>query len=131
MSGLKDVATLSTEVCSVPGNIPSNVRSSKMTRTSIGVGSGNKISLTTVRNFYLLGHLTQADISFLTDFPEFVNKLQLVNGCLVSLGKSAIIEHGYNVIVRDTMLLAPGGKKSLASIGSMYGPEFSKITLSE
>jgi hypothetical protein len=100
-------------------------------RTLKGGFTSEPISLTTRRNFYVIGHLTQADLSLLSDFSEFKKDLDIVNKCMVTLGKSNIVKHGHNIIFRDTMLLAPGGKKSLASIGGMYGSHLGKITLSE
>jgi hypothetical protein len=100
-------------------------------RTYKGGFTSEPISLTTRRNFYIIGHLTQADLSLLSDFAEFKRELDIVNKCMVTLGKSSIVKHGHNIIFRDTLLLAPGGKKSLASIGSMYGDHLRKISLSE
>jgi hypothetical protein len=100
-------------------------------RTYKGGFTSEPISLTTRRNFYVIGHLTQADLSLLSDFDEFKRDLDIVNKCMVTLGRSSIVKHGHNIIFRDTLLLAPGGKKSLASIGSIYGPHLGKINLSE
>lgn len=99
-------------------------------RTFKGGFTSLPISLTTRRNFYVIGHLTQADLSLLSDFEEIKRELDIVNKCMVTLGKSSIVKHGHNIIFRDTVLLAPGGKKSLASIGSMYGEHLKKIDLS-
>ena len=53
------------------------------------------------------------------DFDDIKHKLDIVNKQFVTL-KTPLLMNGVNVIIRDTMLLAPGGKKSLASIGTMY-----------
>jgi hypothetical protein len=103
-------------------------RYSRTTKASI---TTERLSITTRRNFYIIGHLTQADLSLLSDFSEIKKHLDIVNKCMVTLGKSDIVLHGHNVIFRDTLLLAPGGKKSLAAIGSMYGDNLQKISLTE
>jgi hypothetical protein len=100
-------------------------------RTYKGRFTEEPISVTTRRNFYIIGHLTQADLSLLTDFEEIKTSLDIVNKCMVTLGKSEIVKHGHNIIFRDTLLLAPGGKKSLSAIGGMYGGGLQKINLTE
>jgi len=99
-------------------------------RTYKGGFTSEAISLTTRRNFYIIGHLTQADLSFLSDFEEVKSSLDIVNKCMVTLGKSDIKRYGHNIIFRDTLLLAPGGKQSLSAIGGMYGDNLRKIALS-
>lgn len=99
-------------------------------RTYKGGFTSEPISLTTRRNFHIIGHLTQADLCFLTDFEELKNNLDIVNKCMVTLGKSDIKRYGHNIIFRDTLLLAPGGKQALSAIGGMYGDHLRKIGLS-
>jgi len=99
-------------------------------RTYKGGFTSEPISLTTRRNFYIIGHLTQADLSFLSDFEEIKSSLDIVNKCMVTLGKSDLTKFGYNIIFRDTLLLAPGGKQALSAIGGMYGEHLRKIDLS-
>lgn len=94
----------------------------KYTRTYNQSISKERISITKKTNNYLLSHLTNADLSMLSDFNEFKEGLDIVNKSFVTLSKPLLIE-GVNLIVRDTMLLAPGGKKSLDSIGKMYDIE--------
>jgi hypothetical protein len=38
---------------------------------------------------------------------------------------------GNNIHIRDSMLLAPGGAKSLASIGKLYGEAYHKIYIGQ
>jgi len=64
----------------------------------------------------------------LNDFDLIKEELSIVNGSFVTLKKPFFFE-GVNIHVRDTMLLAPGGSKSLASIGSLYGKGFNKICI--
>lgn len=88
----------------------------------------NRISISFVFNNVIVGHNTPADLSILSDFEEFKENLDIVNKCFVTLGKG--FRYGiYNVVIRDTMLLAPSGQKSLANIGRLYN--FEKIKLTE
>jgi len=117
------------------GGITSSVpkggkESKKYTRTNKSSFTAERISLTTRRVFYLIGHLTQADLSLLKDFNDIKDRLDIVNKCFVTRGPSDINLYGYDVVLRDTLLLAPGGQKSLAAIGSMYR-DLNKITLSK
>lgn len=89
-----------------------------------------KVSVTRSKNYYLIAHLTQADLSLLSDFDEIKDELSIVNGSFVTLGKP-IKYCGKNIHVRDTMLLAPGGKKGLASIGKLYGGVLTKLEISK
>jgi len=87
-----------------------------------------RISVSYALNNVLIGHHTSADLSLLKDFESFKTELDLVNKSLITLGKG--FRYGnYNVIIRDTMLLAPASQKSLASIGKLYN--FEKIELSD
>lgn len=99
-----------------------------ISRTSLTF-TGDKISVTRIVNNYFTAHLTNADLSILDDFNELKEKLDIVNKSFITLGKPLRIK-GLNVYIRDTMLLAPAGKKSLESIGSLY-PESPKIYLSK
>lgn len=90
----------------------------------------NKVSVSKIKNNYFVAHLTQADLSLMKDFEEFKDNLNIVNGCFVTIGKPFIYAHS-NIFIRDTMLLAPGGSKSLASIGKLYGEDFNKIELTK
>lgn len=89
-----------------------------------------KISITRTRNYYLIAHLTPADLSMLSDFDLVKEDLSIVNGSFVTLGKP-LKYCGRNIHIRDTMLLAPGGSKSLASIGKLYGGVLNKIDISK
>ena len=102
----------------------------KMTRSSMNSFTADKVSVTKIRTNYFLAHLTNADLSMLNDFEIIKEKLNIVNKSFVTLGKPIVIG-GTNVVIRDTMLLAPAGKRSLASIGSLYGQEQNKISLTQ
>ena len=88
-----------------------------------------KVSVTRTRQYYIIAHLTPADLSMLSDFEEIKEELSIVSGSFVTLGKP-IKYYGRNIHIRDTMLLAPGASKSLASIGRLYGEAFHKIEIS-
>ena len=66
----------------------------------------------------------------LQDFEELKMKLAIVGKCFVTLGKPLSFPHS-QVYVRDTMLLAPGGKQKLKDLGKLYENEgsFSKIEI--
>lgn len=106
-----------------------SVRSAKrMSRQYSTEYTGGRLSVTTVRNLYLTAHLTRADLSIMTDFEDFKDKLSIVGKEFVTMGKGFDYD-GSNVHLRDTMLLAPGNQKSLKAIGNLYGVEFNKKDL--
>ena len=105
-------------------------KSKKYTRTNKQSFSFDKIVVTKIRINYFIGHLTSADLSMLNDFELLKKEFDIVNGCFVTLKKPLLIDN-VNLILRDTMLLAPGGKKSLASIGSLYGEGINKIDIGD
>lgn len=102
--------------------------SKKFSRTNKQSFSSMKVVVTIVRNNYFIGHLTSADLSMLNDFENLKNYFDIVNGSFVTL-KTPLLLDNVNLILRDTMLLSPGGQKSLKSIGSLYGKEFQKIDI--
>jgi len=89
-----------------------------------------KVSVTRSRTYYLIAHLTPADLSMLSDFEDLKDDLSIVNGSFVTLGKP-IKFCGKNLQIRDTMLLAPGGGRSLAAIGRLYGGVLNKVEISQ
>jgi hypothetical protein len=102
-----------------------------MTRSSLrGVGCDDKLSVTKIRNNYFIAHLTNADLSIMNDFDTLKEELDIVNKCFVTLGKPIVIGNT-NVIIRDTMLLAPQGCRSLEKIGSLYGEDFKKVDIAK
>jgi hypothetical protein len=105
-------------------------KSKKFSRTNKQSFSKDKIVVTKIKTNYLIGHLTAADLSILKDFEDFKKEFDIVNGSFVTLKKPLLIDN-VNLILRDTMLLAPGGSKSLASIGSLYGEGFNKIDIGD
>jgi hypothetical protein len=96
-----------------------NLDKGKYKRSNQQSFTSEKVSITYYKNNYILAHLTNADLSMLSDFDEIKNELNIVNKSFVTLTKPIILD-GVRVFIRDTMLLAPGSKKSLESIGSLY-----------
>ena len=65
------------------------------------------------------------------DFEELKKVLvNIVNNSFVTLGKPVLISNT-NVFIRDSMLLAPQGHKSLESVGSLYGGDFKKVDIAK
>ena len=89
-----------------------------------------RVSVTKTKNYYLIAHLTQADLSMLNDFDDVKEDLSIVNGSFITLAKP-IKFRGKNVHIRDTILLAPGMSRSLSSIGKLYNEEFNKVKISK
>jgi len=102
-----------------PSNLVEPIKDKKYSRTRMQSFTNQIASITIVKNNYFIGHLTSADLSILKDFETLKESLDIVNNCYVTISKPLLIDNT-NIIIRDTMLLAPGGKKSLAHIGSLY-----------
>jgi len=64
----------------------------------------------------------------MSDFDSLKEELTIVNKSFVTLGKPIVIGNT-NVIIRDTMLLAPQGNRSLKSIGALY--DFKKVDIAK
>jgi len=111
-------------------SLPEDLEVKKMTRSFMSSFTDDKVSVTKIRNSYLIAHLTNADLSMMKDFELFKEELNIVNKSFVTLGKPLVIGNT-NIIIRDTMLLAPQGNRSLESIGNLYGQEYRKINLSK
>lgn len=99
-------------------------------RYSRSLFRGLNLNVNKVRNQYVISHLTNADLSMLNDFNELKESLDIVNKSFITLGKPLNFNN-WNVHIRDTMLLAPGGKKSLAALGSLMGVDKINLTQSE
>lgn len=78
-----------------------------------------KVSLTIVKNIFVLAHYNAADLSMLSDFNELKKDLSIVNKSFVSLGKPLRFKESF-VYIRDTILLAPGGKNKLRDLSKLY-----------
>lgn len=86
----------------------------KFTRTKRQSFSQGIVSVTLIKNYYIIGHFINSDLSVLTDFDTVKN--DLVNNHLITLKKPMLVD-GINVYVRDSILLPPCNK-SLAAIVS-------------
>jgi len=127
----KEIAELKSEFEQLPmlqSKIQEDLDEKRLTRKFMTDLFPQKVSLTKSRNYYIIAHLTQADLCLMDDFNEVKEDLSIVNGSFVTLGKP-LKYCGRNIHIRDTMLLAPGGSKSLAKIGKLYGEAFNKISI--
>lgn len=86
------------------------------------------VNLNRVRSLYVISHLSNADLSMLSDFEMLKENLDIVNRSFVTLGRPLVMEK-INVVIRDTILLAPAGKKSLYNLGDLLG--IKKVELSK
>ena len=102
----------------------------RLTRYYLNELFSHKLCVTKMNCYYLIAHLTPADLSMLSDFNEVKEELTIVNGSFVTLG-NPITYAGKSIHIRDTMLLAPGGSKSLANIGKLYSEEFNKVKINK
>jgi DNA polymerase type B, organellar and viral len=90
-----------------------------------GISSGQIACLPT--EIHLVGHLTKADLPAFSDFKEIANGVSSVRKTFVSLGAPLKCEFNFkgepdialNVYLRDTILLTPGGVKSLGALGDL------------
>jgi hypothetical protein len=89
-----------------------------------------KISVSRIKINYFCSHLTNADLSILSDFNTLKTQLDIVNKSFITLGKSLLIDNS-NVHIRDTMLLAPAGNRSLESLGKLYSCKKLDLSLLE
>src|SRR5690606_33830600 len=77
------------------------------------------------KSIYLLGHFIRADFPAFSDFKDNARLTSNVRSTFVSIDSAIPVRFGeaenpiaeFNVIVRDTILLAPSNAKSLADIG--------------
>jgi hypothetical protein len=90
--------------------------------------SEEQLLITVNRLLYLCMHESSADLSMLSDFDEFKESLDIVGRSFVTRGKPLLISKS-RVILRDTILIAPAGAKSLAAVGQIYGTEYHKIDI--
>jgi hypothetical protein len=104
-------------------------KSKRYTRTRMSSFSSDAVSVSKIRNNYLIAHFNVADLSMLSDFEEFKEGLDIVNKVFLTLKKPLRIE-GFDVYIRDSSLLVPGGKKGLEVLGDLY-PGFEKGKISQ
>lgn len=85
---LKDVESIKDKIL--------NAFTKRTSRISYGYSEGKKLSITTVRNLFLSCHMTGADLSILSDFDSFKERLDIVNKCFTTRGLP-LIEMKYPV----------------------------------
>lgn len=109
-----------------------NTFTKRRSKTTITFTNGEKIAVSVVKNTYICCHYSSADLSILDDFGDLKGELNIINKSFITLGKPLQIE-GFNVYIRDTVLLAPAGAGSLESLGKLYSNEgdFNKISISQ
>lgn len=100
--------------------------------------SMNNLSISVIKNLYLCMHESGADLSMLTDFEIMKEQFEVISKSFVTIGKPLKIKDSNDCLIgnsrlymRDTILLAPQGAKSLADIGKIYGPNYHKIDIGE
>ena len=88
--------------------------------------SKEKVSLEGMRftvsnKVYLISHFNVADLSMIKDWNEVkLGNIDIMGKSYVSLRKPIILK-GYNIIIRDTMLLASAAASTLKALGVMHG----------
>ncbi len=78
---------------------------------------------------YLLSHFSLADLVVLGDFQDQKARFDAVRRTFVTIGQASVVklwdagrhEHPAKIVLRDTMLLAPGKKQSLHDLGQLVG----------
>ncbi len=109
----------------------------------IGKGLTEGIIDKVPNQIYLVAHYNRADIPAFSDSDELIKRLSNIRKSLVTKDlpiklrinfmddqpPSEKEEDVLNIYIRDTILLAPTGQKSLAEIGKLVGCK--KVTLSE
>ena len=109
------------------------IKGSKKALTRITYRNGKlRLSITVRRTLYICMHESSADLSMLKDFYTFKENLDIVARSFVTLGKPLVFEWCSSMVhIRDTILIAPSGSKSLASIGKLYEEEHRKIDIDD
>jgi len=111
-------------------SLPTLQDEKRLTRNYVNELFDQKVSITNTKSYYIIAHLTPADLSLLSDFKDIKEELTIVNGSFVTIGKPITVS-GKRVHIRDTMLLAPGSSRSLANIGRLYSEEFNKVKINK
>jgi hypothetical protein len=86
---------------------------------------------------YLVGHFTLADLPGFVDFDETKFSFDSIRKTFVTIQRPAMFRlwdenhHGHyvHVVLRDCMLLMPGGKRALKDLGDLVG--LAKVELTE
>lgn len=109
----------------------------------LGKGIASGVIASIPNQIYLVAHYNRADIPAFDDRDELIRRLSSIRKSLVTRDApikllvnfidgsppSEIEDDVLNIYIRDTILLAPTGQKSLAELGNLVGCE--KIILDE
>ena len=101
------------------------------------LASGAERGETIPTNIVLVGHYNRADVPAFSDRDQVYDRVKNVRNSLVtqavpitvkvSFGNGEIPSTDIKVYLRDTMLLAPAGRKSLSSLGELVGKAKMKL----
>lgn len=78
---------------------------------------------------YLVGHFTRADVPAFRDFQDLTSVINNIRNTFISIDSALRVAIDFDtgekvelqIVLRDTMLLAPAQSKSLAAIGDLVG----------
>ena len=78
---------------------------------------------------YLVGHFTRADVPAFRDFQDLTSVINNIRNTFISIDSALRVAINFDaeekvelqIVLRDTMLLAPAQSKSLAAIGDLVG----------
>ena len=83
------------------------------------------------KRVYLIGHFSLADLTTFEDFETYKTEFDSIRKTYLTIGQESSIiawdvdrhKHKISLVLRDSMLLAPGGKQSLKVLGDLTGVE--------
>lgn len=88
-------------------------------RTKLWFNDDSSMTISLIKNNYLIAHYNAADLSMLSDFDESKILLSVVGKSFLTLGLPIKRQECF-LYVRDTKMLAPGGYGSLDKLGELY-----------
>ena len=101
------------------------------------LAAGAELGEVIPQNIVLVGHYNRADVPAFDDRDQIYERVKNVRNSLItqavpitvkiSFGDEPGDELDVKVYLRDTMLLAPAGSKSLAALGDLVGKEKMKL----
>lgn len=103
-----------------------------LSRISYRFADGKRLNIMVRRVLYLCMHESTADLSMLKDIETFKKSLDIVSRSYVTRGKPLTLNnYKCRVYIRDTVLIAPQGAKSLAAVGKIYGDDYEKVDIGD
>lgn len=99
-------------------------------KTSVEIDNlDNNIKISVANEIYLISHFSVADLSMIEDWDQIkVRNIDIIGKSYVSVMKP-INTKGYNIYIRDTMLLASAASSKLENLGNVHG--ISKLKLDQ